>query len=291
MHGCAGMWCRYYFKVKNLLCSVSGKHRANFSVTYHTSIRTTSICSIPTFQILLKILFLLTMLAWLFSPFRATRDVIQGQQYINLRTYQGYVLAIVAESHSDINLWCRTSASAPGTTAPRNSRPIADHVWDNYKSKRSFFILQWIFYTQKWFRKNWGAWKTGLIINVLTTLLVLILNLSVPAWAARKYGTEGSYLYRGSCPQTERAGVIVDASINISGTLLLSASNYTMQILSAPTRKDVDRAHEKGTLLTIGLQSFNNLRLISIYRKVLWGLLAFSSIPLHLMSDLRLSVL
>jgi len=71
--------------------------------------------------------------------------------------------------------------------------------------------------------------------------------------------------------------------INILSTLLLSASNYCMQCMSAPTRKEVDEAHAGRKWLDIGIQSLRNVSKIEKKRGVLYCLLAFSSIPLHLL--------
>lgn len=71
--------------------------------------------------------------------------------------------------------------------------------------------------------------------------------------------------------------------INILSTLLLGASNYSMQCLSSPTRSEVDKAHGQGIWLDIGVPSIRNLRRLSVSRIVLWWLLAISSLPLHLL--------
>jgi hypothetical protein len=71
--------------------------------------------------------------------------------------------------------------------------------------------------------------------------------------------------------------------INILSTILLTSSNYAMQILCAPTRQEVDRAHARGQWLEIGIMSIRNLRHIDRRRAVLWVLLAISSAPLHLL--------
>ncbi|KAL8708100.1 MAG: hypothetical protein Q9220_006954 [cf. Caloplaca sp. 1 TL-2023] len=55
-----------------------------------------------------------------------------------------------------------------------------------------------------------------------------------------------------------------------------------MQCLSAPTRDEIDRAHQRQRWLDIGVPSIRNLRAMSWYRISLWFLLASSSIPLHL---------
>lgn len=48
--------------------------------------------------------------------------------------------------------------------------------------------------------------------------------------------------------------------INLLSTVLLTSSNYAMQILCAPTREEIDHAHRDGKLLEIGLTSICNLR-------------------------------
>lgn len=75
----------------------------------------------------------------------------------------------------------------------------------------------------------------------------------------------------------------VHVLINVLSTLLLSASNYTMQVLSSPRRSDLDMAHKKGQWLDIGILSVRNIRKVDTKRRVLWFVLAVSSIPLHLL--------
>ncbi|UPX15171.1 uncharacterized protein EKO05_0005628 [Ascochyta rabiei] len=65
-------------------------------------------------------------------------------------------------------------------------------------------------------------------------------------------------------------------------SILLASSNYTMQVLSSPTRREIDRAHYRGDWLEVGILSTRNLPKISRKRAVLCITLALSSIPLHL---------
>lgn len=74
-----------------------------------------------------------------------------------------------------------------------------------------------------------------------------------------------------------------DYEKNALGTLLLSGSNYCMQVLCAPTRRELDQAHAQGRWLDIGVPSFRNLWRISPKRVVVWWVLGLSSIPLHLL--------
>ena len=56
-----------------------------------------------------------------------------------------------------------------------------------------------------------------------------------------------------------------------------------MQCLTSPTRDEIDKAHARYDWLDIGILSLRNLRRISWDRIGLWWLLAFSSIPIHLL--------
>ncbi|KAL9045807.1 MAG: hypothetical protein Q9214_001214 [Letrouitia sp. 1 TL-2023] len=56
-----------------------------------------------------------------------------------------------------------------------------------------------------------------------------------------------------------------------------------MQCLSSPTRGELDKAHRRHIWLDIGVPSVRNIWRISRSKMALWFLLAFSSIPLHLL--------
>ena len=117
--------------------------------------------------------------------------------------------------------------------------------------------------------------------------LVLIINLILTIWAVAKFGAYNNHglgtFYNGSCKRTASLTFWIHLVINVLSTLLLGASNYSMQCLSSPTRNEVDKAHKQGIWLDIGVPSVRNLRRLSRTRIVLWWLLAISSIPLHLL--------
>ena len=91
-------------------------------------------------------------------------------------------------------------------------------------------------------------------------------------------------MYQGDCSLVRRYNDLVHLGINVVSTLLLGSSNYCAQLLVAPTRSEVDTAHEKGDWLDIGAPSFRNLwkKRISRRRKAAWTLLMISSVFLHL---------
>ena len=118
----------------------------------------------------------------------------------------------------------------------------------------------------------------------MTSGLTLFVNLALIIWGSTK-GFEGGIatVQKGDCNMTKKLDLWLHLGINLLSTLLLGASNYTMQCLSAVTRDEIDKAHQQRISLDIGTLSLQNLRRISWRRVILWWLLALSSIPLHFM--------
>ncbi|KAL4998350.1 hypothetical protein BDV10DRAFT_73937 [Aspergillus recurvatus] len=130
---------------------------------------------------------------------------------------------------------------------------------------------------------GFGGWKGPLYLGSITSFTVLILNLVMVCWASFRHSDQGqSVLYSGSCDRAKEIGTCVHLLINVLSTLLLSASNFGMQCLSAPTRNDIDRAHARNKWLDIGVPSIRNLRGIPRSRLLLWLCLVLTSVPLHL---------
>jgi hypothetical protein len=98
------------------------------------------------------------------------------------------------------------------------------------------------------------------------------------------YDNEGiAILFQGDEEAVARFNTGAHILINALSTVLLSMSNYTMQVLNSPTREEVDKAHSQGRWYDVGLLSVHNLRLISRKRAILCLILAMSSTPLHLL--------
>lgn len=143
--------------------------------------------------------------------------------------------------------------------------------------------------------KRTAVWLTGLVAT-LTTFLVVMLFVSL--FALKKdsddntlitSGNRGSgdalgqsILYKGNCDVSARANLWIHLAINIIGTGVLASSNFFMQSLVAPTRKEVDAAHKAGHWLEIGVQSLKNVRFIGWKKILFWSLFSLSSVPLHL---------
>lgn len=139
-----------------------------------------------------------------------------------------------------------------------------------------------------WRQRNLQGWRFGVFSGAWLACAVLIANTSIAASAVAKQRGQVNRdaqitLFEGDCERVRRLNIGAHAIINILSTLLLGASNYSMQCLSAPTRTEVNAAHAKRKWLDIGIPSVRNLGRISGRRALLWVLLASSSLPLHLL--------
>ena len=134
----------------------------------------------------------------------------------------------------------------------------------------------------KWY--NATGWRAGALLAALLATASLLLNLAVIIWASKTHGTASAIVevLQGDCKKIQKANTWIHLGINIISAALLSGSNYYMQCLSAPTRKEVNKAHTQGRWVDIGMPSVRNLRSISWKNAFFWWFLGLLSIPLHL---------
>lgn len=143
------------------------------------------------------------------------------------------------------------------------------------RTKRSCFVA----------KKGLTGYRAGARLATAIAICSLLINLIVSIWAGARWGFKDAIIevYNGDCRRAESINTWVHLFINVLSTLLLSASNYCMQCLSAPSRQDIDKAHAKKRWLDIGVPSVRNLRNIPIKKVLVWWSLGISSVPLHLM--------
>ena len=127
--------------------------------------------------------------------------------------------------------------------------------------------------------------RVVLRFQVGLTLGVLLINVLWTCISARVYGTQDGIgtIFMGDCGRSQLLNVYLHVAINILSTLLLGTSNYCMQLVSAPTREEIDRAHANKTWLDIGVPSIRNVWKLSLSNKVVWAGLAITSAALHLL--------
>lgn len=125
-----------------------------------------------------------------------------------------------------------------------------------------------------------------LVANIILTIVAVVLAYS-------KYGAgEFGYapVHQGKCSVAKNSATGIHLVINILSTIMLGASNYCMQCLAAPSRSEVDEAHQKRAWLAIGTPDIAHLVLHAPARRRWLGIvLLATSFPIHLMYDLNLS--
>ncbi|KAI0376273.1 hypothetical protein F5Y04DRAFT_273865 [Hypomontagnella monticulosa] len=89
-------------------------------------------------------------------------------------------------------------------------------------------------------------------------------------------------IYKGDCQTTKVVNSVLHLLLNLISSLILASSRFFMQILSSPSRKEVDRAHSQLRSLDIGVSSLKNLLFLSPIKTVAWMVLLISSVPIHL---------
>lgn len=100
-----------------------------------------------------------------------------------------------------------------------------------------------------------SGWRFGAINCAIWASIVFLINLTVTIWGSVHNKTSGSILFEGDCERVRKLNTGLHFLINLLSTVLLSSSNYSMQCLSAPTRKEIDDAHAKRIWLDIGVPS------------------------------------
>jgi hypothetical protein len=121
------------------------------------------------------------------------------------------------------------------------------------------------------------------LVFFLTCVLVAILVISLYAIHGGVISIKNdTVLWEAECDSTEKANLWLHLAINIISTAILASSNFFMQVLVAPTRKEVDRAHQNGYWVEIGVQSLRNFFFLPRHKNLLWFLFSTTSVPLHL---------
>ncbi|KAK7921560.1 hypothetical protein PG985_009582, partial [Apiospora marii] len=125
-----------------------------------------------------------------------------------------------------------------------------------------------------------GSW------NILAASIAGIILLCCFTASISRSGSsisDNTNLFEGSCDTSRHLNVALHLLINLVSSAVLASSNYFMQILNAPSRHEIDRAHHTLSSLDIGIPSLKNLRFLSNFKRCFWALLLITSLPIHLM--------
>jgi len=130
------------------------------------------------------------------------------------------------------------------------------------------------------------GWRVGVLFGVVSSATILCFNIAVLVITASikggyKSGFSEPLMYG---PTTlSWLSIAIHALVNALGTVLLAASNYTMQAIASPTRRDLDEAHKAGRWFDVGVLNTRNLKWVPRRRLMICLLLGLSSVPLHLL--------
>lgn len=123
----------------------------------------------------------------------------------------------------------------------------------------------------KGWRRLAVGWRGGVAMNLLLTGLILLVGivcliLAVSNWS----GSAGeAVIYTGLCSTTDRVNLGLHILVSVFGLILLAGTNYASQVLSSPTRREVDAAHAQRKWLHVGEPSLKNLAYIEKSRVTL----------------------
>ncbi|KAJ1326490.1 DUF6536 domain-containing protein [Microdochium nivale] len=116
-----------------------------------------------------------------------------------------------------------------------------------------------------------SGWRGGLRLNAVLVAVIFVATLTCLIFAIIQTKTiSGDFtLYSGACTTAKQISIGIRAAINVSAIGILAAANYALQVLSSPSRVEIDRAHAKRQWLDIGMPSVKNFKNISPVRSIL----------------------
>ncbi|KAI1116582.1 hypothetical protein F5Y14DRAFT_405839 [Nemania sp. NC0429] len=134
----------------------------------------------------------------------------------------------------------------------------------------------------QFFPKGWR--RTGTINVILAYIcdIVLLTLLSISLSQPNASLGGSTVIFNGNCKSSTEINLLLHLLVNIVSGVVLASSNFFMQILNSPSRKEIDKAHIWLRFVDIGVPSLQNLRHVSYFKLTSWVIFAISSIPIHL---------
>lgn len=130
-----------------------------------------------------------------------------------------------------------------------------------------------------------GWFRTGALNIILASTCGIALLVCLAISLSKRelpIGMSSTGLFEGSCARVSTLSTIYHIGLNIISTGILSSSNFFMQIVSSPSRKDIDDNHAWLRPLSIGLPSPTNIPVLPRKKQICWAILLLSSVPIHL---------
>ena len=136
-------------------------------------------------------------------------------------------------------------------------------------------------------RDRFSGWQMGMILAIFADLAIFFLVLALTVYTALNFRRTGyqATLIDNNCDSVRSWSTWLHLGVNVVCTILLATSSYTMQCLTSPSRKEINKAHQRGNCMDIGVPSFQNLLRTSPRRMLSWLVILLSSLPLHLLAN------
>lgn len=132
-------------------------------------------------------------------------------------------------------------------------------------------------------RKGWRRTATINVVLESTCALTLLIFLAISISQSGASLAHPTIIFYGSCTTSSRLNLLLHFLINALSTTVLTSSNFFMQILSAPSRQEINRVHTWLRSLDIGIPSIKNLWYVSRLKSAGWLIFFITSIPIHLL--------
>lgn len=116
--------------------------------------------------------------------------------------------------------------------------------------------------------------------------VVFLANVGLTIYANVRYPSGGAavgLIHEGSCDEVNHLNSWLHVLISVLSMLMLSASNFCMQLQVSPTRANVDEAHAEDGWVDVGLHTVQNMRYVRGWRLARWAILALTSIPINML--------
>ena len=104
--------------------------------------------------------------------------------------------------------------------------------------------------------------------------------------ASRGDAVRNTFLFHSSLcrePTARNINTALHLIVNAVSSAVLASSNFFSQVLSSPSRAEVDVSHARGRSLDVGVLSWRNALGLSPFKTVAWVALLVTSLPLHLL--------
>lgn len=150
-------------------------------------------------------------------------------------------------------------------------------LFQPYNTMKNLFLL-W----RNSLRKGWR--RTAVINTTAVAIFTLLAAMLLACSSSRSGGGINSSLvfFDGDCAKSRSVNLWLHLLLNACSTGVLASSNFFMQVVSSPTRSEIDKAHREQTALEIGVPSLSNIFYVAWFKGVCWALFFASSFPLHL---------